>query len=212
MVIHALDVRHAPQIETLAQAVATEGIDVLIHNAGVSGRGMAPEEVRRINTEAPIRVAQALLPAVTRSREKKLVLVTSQLGARRGYGEPGPLRRLESGAERCVSRPCPCVGPWWAHCDRHASGVGAHRHGWGRGAVVSGGQRPRHASGHCPLNAGGPRSILDLGGTRASVVKGEQLIRNSLAPVLLEFFKPERFPSLDLLMLSFWIWQNGIGK
>ena len=27
VVIHALDVRHAPQIETLAQAVTTEGID-----------------------------------------------------------------------------------------------------------------------------------------------------------------------------------------
>src|SRR5262249_40535906 len=68
----------------LAQAVATEGIDVLIHNAGVSGRGMEPEEVWRINTEAPIQVAQALLPAVARSREKKIVLITSQLGARRG--------------------------------------------------------------------------------------------------------------------------------
>jgi NAD(P)-dependent dehydrogenase (short-subunit alcohol dehydrogenase family) len=45
---------------------------------------MDPQEVRRINTEAPIRVAQALLPAVTRSSEKKLVLLTSQLGARRG--------------------------------------------------------------------------------------------------------------------------------
>ena len=84
VVIHTLDVCHASQIETLAQAVATEGIDVLIHNAGVAGRGMDPAEVRRINADAPIRVAQALLPAVTRSREKKLVLVTSQLGARRG--------------------------------------------------------------------------------------------------------------------------------
>ncbi len=84
LVIHALDVRYAPQIETLAQAVAAEGIDVLIHNAGVAGRGTDPEEVRRTNTEAPIRVAQALLPAVIRSREKKLVLMTSQLGARRG--------------------------------------------------------------------------------------------------------------------------------
>jgi NAD(P)-dependent dehydrogenase (short-subunit alcohol dehydrogenase family) len=83
--IHALDVRSAPQIEALVQAVATEGIDVLIHNAGVSGRGMDPDEVKRINTETPIRVAQALLPAITRSREKKLVLVTSQLGARRGH-------------------------------------------------------------------------------------------------------------------------------
>ena len=84
MVIHALDVCHAPQLETLVQAVTTEGIDVLIHNAGVAGRGMDAAEVRRINTDAPLRVTQALLPAVTRSSEKKLVLVTSQLGARRG--------------------------------------------------------------------------------------------------------------------------------
>src|SRR5262245_30637375 len=85
VVIHALDVRDALQIETLVQVVASEGIDVLIHNAGVAGRGMAPTEVWRINMEAPIRVAQALLPAVARSSEKKMVLVTSQLGARRGY-------------------------------------------------------------------------------------------------------------------------------
>lgn len=85
VVLHALDVRYDPQIETLAQAVASEGIDVLVHNAGVSGRGMDPMEVRRINTDAPIRVAQALLPALARGREKKLVLLTSQLGARRGY-------------------------------------------------------------------------------------------------------------------------------
>ncbi|MGE0681570.1 MAG: SDR family oxidoreductase [Candidatus Binatia bacterium] len=84
VVVHALDVRYVPQIETLAQAVATEGIDVLIHNAGVAGRGMDPEEVMRINAKAPILVAQALLPAVTRSSEKKIVLLTSQLGARRG--------------------------------------------------------------------------------------------------------------------------------
>ena len=66
------------------QAVASEGIDVLIHNAGVSGRGMTEAEVKSVNSEAPIRVAQALLPAVTRGNEKKIVLVSSQLGARRG--------------------------------------------------------------------------------------------------------------------------------
>ncbi len=84
LVIHALDVRNAPQIEMLAHVVAAEGIDVLIHNAGVSGRGMDPEEVTRVNAEAPLRVAQALVPAVTRSTGKKIVLITSQLGARRG--------------------------------------------------------------------------------------------------------------------------------
>lgn len=84
VVLHELDVRHAGQIPSLAAAVAHEGIDVLIHNAGVSGRGMRREEVMAINAEAPITVAQALLPAVHRSREKKIVLMTSQLGARYG--------------------------------------------------------------------------------------------------------------------------------
>ena len=91
VVLHALDVRDAQQIGALAQEVEPEGIDVLIHNAGVAGRGMLPAEVHRINAEAPIRVAQALLTAVIRSHEKKIVLMTSQLGARRGYtGSLGP--------------------------------------------------------------------------------------------------------------------------
>ena len=84
VVLHTLDVRHAAQVAALAVAVAQEGIDVLIHNAGVSGWGMPRAEVMAINADAPIRVAQALLPAVTRSTEKKIVLMTSQLGARHG--------------------------------------------------------------------------------------------------------------------------------
>ena len=84
VVLHALEVRDVVQVAVLAGAVEHEGIDVLIHNAGVSGWGMPRAEVMAINAEAPIRVAQALLPAVTRSTEKKMVLMTSQLGARYG--------------------------------------------------------------------------------------------------------------------------------
>jgi NAD(P)-dependent dehydrogenase (short-subunit alcohol dehydrogenase family) len=84
VVLHALEVCDAAQIAALATAVAQEGIDVLIHNAGVSGERMPRDQVMAINAEAPIRVAQALLPAVTRSTEKKIVLMTSQLGARQG--------------------------------------------------------------------------------------------------------------------------------
>ena len=85
VVLHALDVRDAQQIEAVVQEIEPEGIDVLIHNAGVVGRGLMPAEVQRINADAPIRVAQPLLAAVIRSREKKIILMTSQLGARRGY-------------------------------------------------------------------------------------------------------------------------------
>jgi NAD(P)-dependent dehydrogenase (short-subunit alcohol dehydrogenase family) len=84
IILHALEVRDAVQIAALAAAVEDEGIDVLIHNAGVSGWGMPRAEVMAINADAPIKVAQALLPAVIRSVEKKIVLMTSQLGARYG--------------------------------------------------------------------------------------------------------------------------------
>ena len=88
-VLHALEVRDAAQIAALAAAVGHEAIDVLIHNAGVSGWGMPRAEVMAVNAEAPIRVAQALLPAVLRGTQKKIVLMTSQLGAR--YGRRGSL-------------------------------------------------------------------------------------------------------------------------
>jgi NAD(P)-dependent dehydrogenase (short-subunit alcohol dehydrogenase family) len=84
VVLHALDVRRDEQITALAAAVAQEGIDVLIHNAGVSGMGMNRQEVMAINADAPIKVTQALLSAVQRGSEKKIVLITSQLGARYG--------------------------------------------------------------------------------------------------------------------------------
>ncbi len=77
-----------------AQAVDPEGLDVFIHNAGVSDRRLRLDEVMRINAEAPIAVTRALLPAISRGVEKKIVLMTSQLGARYGssrrlsiYGE-----------------------------------------------------------------------------------------------------------------------------
>lgn len=94
VVLHELDVRRVDQAGALAAAVASEGVDLLIHNAGVMDRGLSHEEVMAINAEAPIRVTETLLDAVRRSRDKKIVLMTSQLGARYGsnrrlgtYGE-----------------------------------------------------------------------------------------------------------------------------
>jgi NAD(P)-dependent dehydrogenase (short-subunit alcohol dehydrogenase family) len=94
LVLYELDVRNADQIEALRLALAGEGIDVLIYNAGVYGTGMPRDEVMRINADAPISVTEALLEAVLRGEEKKILLMTSQMGARRGsrrdlgtYGE-----------------------------------------------------------------------------------------------------------------------------
>ena len=107
LVLHALEVRDAAQIAALAAAVEHEGIDVLIHNAGVSGWGMPRAEVMAINADTPIRAAQALLPAVIRSTEKKIVLMTSQLGARygrrRGLGLYGDSKAALNDAFRALA-------------------------------------------------------------------------------------------------------------
>lgn len=84
VVLHALDVCQETQIAALAAAVTPEGLDVLIHNAGVSGHGMTRDAVLAVNAHAPMAVTQALLPALIHGAEKKIVLMSSQLGARHG--------------------------------------------------------------------------------------------------------------------------------
>ena len=84
VVLHELDVRDGGQIAALGAALASERIDLLIHNAGVMDRRLGRGEVMAVNAEAPIRVTEALLDAVRRGGGKKIVLMTSQLGARHG--------------------------------------------------------------------------------------------------------------------------------
>ena len=90
--LHELDVRSAIQREDLVQAISSEGIDLLVHCSGVSGIGMSRAEVMRVNAEAPIEMAEALVPALQRGEEKKVVLMTSRAGSRtvrqlNAYGE-----------------------------------------------------------------------------------------------------------------------------
>ena len=92
--IHGLEATDPVQRRALRDALAGEAIDVLIHNAGVYGDGMTAAEVNRVNAEAPVETAEALMDAVVRSRQRKIALITSTMGARRGsrrglgkYGE-----------------------------------------------------------------------------------------------------------------------------
>ena len=82
--IHELEVTDRAQQRALGAALAGEAVDVLIHNAGVYGTWMRASAVNRINAEAPINVAEALMDAVLRSEQKKIALISSQVGARRG--------------------------------------------------------------------------------------------------------------------------------
>jgi NAD(P)-dependent dehydrogenase (short-subunit alcohol dehydrogenase family) len=85
--VHPLDVRDSAQIADLARAVSDLG--VVVHNAGV-GRGTPRTEMMAINADAPINTIEALLAAGAISPGGKVVLVTSQMGARRGQEDsPG---------------------------------------------------------------------------------------------------------------------------
>ncbi len=86
--LYALDVCSDADIAALAETLGDTPIDILIHNAGVIGsRGAGDAEMRaqtfRINTEAPILTATALLENVAVSGEKKIALMSSVQGSGR---------------------------------------------------------------------------------------------------------------------------------
>jgi NAD(P)-dependent dehydrogenase (short-subunit alcohol dehydrogenase family) len=87
--LYQLDVIDAGQIHALAMALEGQAIDVLIHNAGVYGRGgMSRDLVLTTNAEAPFKVISALMPAVERGQQKKIALLSSHVGARNGGPTP----------------------------------------------------------------------------------------------------------------------------
>ncbi len=85
--IYGLDVRNAEEIAALARELGDRPIDHLIHSAGVL-RGVGREEMMAVNADAPFNVVGALFDAVVRSAEKKIAILTSQMGARHGGGTP----------------------------------------------------------------------------------------------------------------------------
>jgi NAD(P)-dependent dehydrogenase (short-subunit alcohol dehydrogenase family) len=85
-----LEVCDSAALARLAAALKGEPIDILINNAGVFGpqRQSASDsdgdgfvETFRINSLAPLMVAQALRENLVRGQDKKLVVLTSKMGS-----------------------------------------------------------------------------------------------------------------------------------
>jgi NAD(P)-dependent dehydrogenase (short-subunit alcohol dehydrogenase family) len=81
--VHALEVSDEAQLDKLARALRAEPIDVLINNAGVRGETDTPGWLRTfaVNSIAPLRVAQALMPCLQRGERKVIASITSGLGS-----------------------------------------------------------------------------------------------------------------------------------
>jgi NAD(P)-dependent dehydrogenase (short-subunit alcohol dehydrogenase family) len=96
--IYRLDVTKPKEIAALARALEGAPIDVLINNAGINpSDDDAPghvdydawEETLSVNTIAPFRVTEALLPNLLAGAQKLVVAITSGLGSIEGNTDGG---------------------------------------------------------------------------------------------------------------------------
>jgi NAD(P)-dependent dehydrogenase (short-subunit alcohol dehydrogenase family) len=89
LTLHRLDVTDPASISALAKALEGQPIDVLINNAGIRGpeRQSALDmdflgfaETLVVNTIAPLRVSQALVPNLTAGTKPRIVMISSIMG------------------------------------------------------------------------------------------------------------------------------------
>lgn len=89
--VHALDVADHVEIDRLGQILADESIDLLINNAGIypdsdkSGFGHTDYaewiQAFRINTMAPLKMAEMFAAQIARGKQKTIVTITSKMGS-----------------------------------------------------------------------------------------------------------------------------------
>lgn len=86
VLVHALDVADLAAIRQFGRDLADETVDVCVVNAGVMlGKGLAPEDVSLdnwtqsflVNAVGPISCAAALVRQIARSKERKLMAMSS---------------------------------------------------------------------------------------------------------------------------------------
>ena len=95
--LYRLDVTDPDSVAHLERELAGETVDVLINNAGRLTRGGGPDdfdfqEIRgdfEVNAIGPLRVVEAVLPALRRADEAKIVNMTSKMGSIADNGSGG---------------------------------------------------------------------------------------------------------------------------
>lgn len=97
--LHALDVTDHAQIEQLARTLTDESIDLLINDAGVYPdahfKGFGHTDYAQwmlafqVNTMAPLKMVEAFVQQIARSKLKLIVTITSQMGSISDNGSGG---------------------------------------------------------------------------------------------------------------------------
>lgn len=84
-----LDVTQDASVAAAVKQITSTGLDVLVNNAGVGGRGAAPEEaeavefapVHAVNVVGTVRMIHATLPLLQRSPHPRIVNMSSSVGS-----------------------------------------------------------------------------------------------------------------------------------
>lgn len=89
--IEALDVADFAQVDALAEKYRGKPVDILLHNAGISGGSENQvfgqmdfdvyADVLKVNAIAPLKISEAFFENVQASREKKIMTVSSSQGS-----------------------------------------------------------------------------------------------------------------------------------
>ncbi|MBN1204283.1 MAG: SDR family oxidoreductase [Myxococcaceae bacterium] len=87
--IHPLDVTDDASVRAFAEAVSQAPVDVLINNAGVLGKWKVFSEldyediaqVMDVNALGPLRLSEALMPAVLKGTTRKIVHLTTRMAS-----------------------------------------------------------------------------------------------------------------------------------
>ncbi|MBS0224270.1 MAG: SDR family oxidoreductase [Proteobacteria bacterium] len=143
---HSLEVTDYEAVKALARKLSGEAIDVLICNAGIGGsRGEGAQslgsldpkvwrEVFEVNTLAPLMMAEAFADHVARSRQRKLIAISSILGSIANNNGGRYFYRASKSALNmewnCLARDlagknviCVALHPGWVQTDMGGSGA-----------------------------------------------------------------------------------------
>jgi NAD(P)-dependent dehydrogenase (short-subunit alcohol dehydrogenase family) len=139
--VEQLDVTDDESVVRLASRLGDEPVDIVINNAGIGGRHPSLEQIDadtvdrifQVNCLGPMRVTQALLPALRKGERKLVVNITSRLGSIELNAHGGYYGYRESKAalnmfNRSLAREladegftCVVISPGWVRTDMGGS-------------------------------------------------------------------------------------------